>query len=270
MTQHKKEVVYPLLSILFLLGIVLIGINLLGKFYSIRNPSIYHLGNGRDIILTYQEALIQIQKLPVENNRDYVYRLTHVINQAIAHYWDDSGIDTFHMRIPIWDNYILWLSSYIYPHTFLRYEFTDYQRALERGIGLCSQEAIIEEEVLEKNGIHAKIIGLNGHVVTTAYIDGKWIISDPDFDTVIPNSIEEIENDPSIVIPYYKAIVDPNSLVKMYGTPQDNKVYESGQEYSHYKGLFEQAAYTGIWVFPIALMLPLLVSYGYYRKASNK
>ena len=50
--------------------------------------------------------------------------------------------------IPIYENYLLFIASYRYPDEYLKYEFVDYRKAIERGIGLCSQQAIIVSEIL--------------------------------------------------------------------------------------------------------------------------
>ena len=245
---------------LFVLGMLIILLNLFGFFIPLRNPAIYQYKDGDEISLSYKEALTQINKLPTESETDYVYRLNHTVNQAIAHYWLDEGIDTYRMRVPIWENYILWWYSFKNPRVYLRYEFTDYRRALERGIGLCSEHAIILEEVLENNGINAKIIGLSGHVVASAKADGKWFILDADYGIVIPNSIEEIEQNPAIAHYYYKDTWNPDLLTSIYGSKEDNYQFDSAQAYSSQKTVdFEQKSYIYIWLIPLGLTSPLLL-----------
>ena len=69
----------------------------------------------------------------------------------IAHYWRDEGINKYYLRIPFWENYLLYIASYIDPEEYLKYEFYDYRRAIERGVGLCSQQAIIVSTWFDSN-----------------------------------------------------------------------------------------------------------------------
>lgn len=105
-----------------------------------------------------------------ESNEEYIVKLNNAINKGIAHYWADEGILKYNIRIPIYENYLLFLASYTSPRLFRKYEYCNYRKAVERGIGLCSQHAIIISKILEENGINSKIIGLSGHVVTMAQI----------------------------------------------------------------------------------------------------
>ncbi|EIC22549.1 hypothetical protein Thi970DRAFT_02820 [Thiorhodovibrio frisius] len=46
--------------------------------------------------------------------------------------------------------------------------------------GFCHQVAFILAKALSNGGLNAKPLGVNGHVVTLAYIDGKPFVLDPD------------------------------------------------------------------------------------------
>ena len=255
-----------ILSLAFAFGVALLFVNMLGLVIPLRNPAIYAYNDGkdvsmpnnnRDISLTYQETMQQIDKSPGESDVAYLYRLTHVVNQSLAHYWLDEGIDTYRMRIPIWENYILWGESIINPRTYLRYEITDYQLALKRGIGLCSEHAIVMDEILARNGIEAKIIGLSGHVVASAKAGGQWYITDADYGVVIPHSIEEIEQNPEIVHQAYLNSWNPDLLTSIYASKEDNIQFNSVSAYSTPKKVnFEITAYQLKWVIPAGLMAP--------------
>jgi hypothetical protein len=245
-------------------------LNISAFFLPIRNPAVYQLDGGKEISLTYAAALDQINKTAGESDTQYVYRLTHVVNQSIAHYWNDEGIDTYYLHVPPWNNYILWLSAYIYPHTFLKYEFTDYHRALQRGIGLCSEQSLIMVDVLQENGIRAKMIGLKAHVVAAAWTDGKWFISDPDYGVVLPYSIEDVEQNPAVILPYYKDMVDPALILSIYGTKTDLRQYASAGAYNNIRQPFEDTAYIAIWVIPVFLILPLIFFYIDSRKNKKR
>lgn len=226
--------------ILALVGVVLIFNNLAGVFISLRNPAIYQEpGNefSNDISLTQEQFYHALES--VKGDRQQVLRqITAIVNKGIAHYWEDAGIDKYHLRIPFYENYILNFASYIYPKIFLHYEFMDYRRAVERGVGLCSQQSIILSELLKQRGIDTKIVGLNGHVVVTALADNvnqTWWILDPDYGVVIPDSLSEIEKNTDIVKPYYslKGYSDKkiDNLVKIYGS-DGNVVVDGVKDYS--------------------------------------
>jgi len=250
--------------ILALLGIVLIFNNLVGVFYSLRNPAIYkEPGNEfSDDITLSQEQFYQALETVKGDRQQVLRQITTFVNKGIAHYWKDAGIDKYHLRIPFYENYILNVASYIYPKIFLHYEFMDYRRAIERGVGLCSQQSIILSELLRQRGIATKIVGLDGHVVVTAPVDDAntvWWILDPDYGVVIPHSLSEIEKDSRIIGPYYslKGYSDQqiDNLVDIYSS-KGNVVVDRVRDYSQF--YFEIAAYLLIWVIPVLLILPYL------------
>jgi hypothetical protein len=252
------RIIFILFLLLFVCGTAFLSINALGLIIPLRNPAIYQYQGGKDITLTYQEALAQINKYPDEVDSAYIYRLTHVVNQSLAQYWSDEGIDTYHMRVPIWENYILWFMSFKDPHTYLRYEFVDYKLALERGIGLCSEHALVMEQILQNNGLQAYIIGLAGHVAVTTKVGRKWFILDADQGIVMPYSLEEVEQNPQIVRSYYRNSWDPELFVSIYTTKSDNVSFDSARTYSSpQKTDYEETAYRYKWIVPIVFMVPL-------------
>lgn len=274
LSNHILRKTNLIFSVFFAFGVSLLFINILGWVIPLRNPSIYGFKGGKAVglyydtsfqggaggYLTYAEALAQIDKRPTESNKDFIYRLTTVVNKAVIPYWFDQGIDTYHMRIPIWENYILWAYSFIEPDTYLRYEFTDYHRALERGIGLCSEYAIIMDGFLKENGIEANVIALNGHVVSSAKVDEKWYILDAIYGIVMPYSLEEIAQNPEIVLTYYKDTWNPELFESIYASQEDNIPYENARLYSSAKTKdFEEAAYKYKWIIPFRLMAPFLI-----------
>jgi hypothetical protein len=190
-------------KILFYLGFCLFIINIIGLFISLRNESIYQEKSG--IHLTEKELYHRINKTVIDK-KEYITNLNEAVNQGIAHYWRDAGINKYNLRIPFYENYLLFIASYLDPEEYLKYEFYDYRRAIERGIGLCSQQAIIVSEVLLEKSIPSFIIGLSGHVVLRAQVDksrDEWWVLDPDYGVVIPYDIDIIENNTKIIRPFY-------------------------------------------------------------------
>lgn len=263
--QFASRLFYLILFTSFSIGIILMVINMIGLIIPLRNPGIYsYYGDDRkDANYTYQETMAQIDRIPDEGDEEYVRRLTELISNSISPYWYDEGLNTYHLRIPIWENYILWAYYYIEPERYSHYEFTDYRKAIERGIGLCSQYAIVASQIMELNGIESSVLALNGHVLTMALIDGEWHIVDPEYNVVIPHTLEEVENDGAIVKDYYEDTWAPEFVVDLFTTPENNLVFENA---IGYKGTtaaeFERWAYTVIWIIPLYLMAPFILLKG--------
>jgi len=253
---------------LAIIGIILIINNFVGVFVNMRNPAIYtdpHNEFPNDIMLTEAQFYQALDRV----SGDRVQTLTQInaiVNQGIAHNWRDDGIEKYHLRVPFYENFILFGASFMYPALFLKYQFVDYHRAVERGVGLCSQEDFVLTGILREKGIKAKIVGLSGHVVVTAPVDDAqdtWWIFDPDFGVVIPNDISQIEENPELVRPYYAAkgysTQKIESLVSDYGEG-GNKVVDGIIGYSRFRYYFEYASYIMIWVIPVIFILPLAIS----------
>ncbi len=162
--------------------------------------------------------------------------MNDAVYRGVVHYWPETGeaVDRYRLRVPVYENYLLYLASYIRPDYFEKYEFVSARKALERGIGLCSQQAMAVRGAMKRNGVPARIVLLSGHVVVTAEVDrGEWWVLDPDYGVVIPKSISEIERDPEIIRPYYRAkgygdrIID--ELAAIYG-PEGNRLYETRKD----------------------------------------
>ncbi|MBI1923541.1 hypothetical protein HYR99_04745 [Candidatus Poribacteria bacterium] len=196
----------------------------------------------------------------------YAVKINDAINKGIAHYWRKEGIDKYKLRVPIYENYLLFLASYLYPSVYERYEFRNYRQALERGVGLCSQHAFILVGFLRENGIRCEPVGLSGHVVVTAQVDKSndtWWILDPDYGVVIKQSLDEIEKNPEIIRPYYaekgydkNSAVTPSvdDLVRIYG--KDGNYIGAGRRW----GYIESLSYILIWVIPLGLVSPYLIT----------
>ncbi len=265
----------------FFLGAALILLNLAGLFIPLRNSDIYtepHCREKEDITLTEKQALEMLRYRPGETNRDYASRAVRAVSQGLAHYWWDNGMETYRIRVPPWENYILFAASFIQKR-FLKYEFYNHRKALARGVGMCGQAAVVLVGFLKENGIDARIVSLNGHTVTTALLEPEtWHILDPDMGVHIPHNMESICSDPESVLPYYTESGLPfyDKLRRSSGWAEKGsqefkqkviRWYSPGKYYidssgvSNYAGgpkyvAFEKWAYKAKWVLPILLMGP--------------
>ena len=265
--DHMKKLKVPLAII----GIILIINNFVGVFGNMRNPAIYTDPLNEftnDITLTEAQFYQALDRVSGDQTQTLI-QINSIVNQGMAHNWQDNNVDKYHLRVPFYENYILFGTSFIFPALFREYQFVDYHRAVERGVGLCSQQAFVLTGILRERGILADIVGLSGHVVVTAPVDESqkvWWIFDPDYGVVVPNSISDIENNPELVRPYYAAkgytVEKVNALVDIYGK-DGNKVTDGIIGYSRFRYYYEYASYIMIWVIPLILMLPLLFSVAY-------
>jgi hypothetical protein len=253
---------YWLFFLFFIFGIFLTSLNLASLVMPLRSPLVYNYYNDerKDVQFSYEQTMSQIDRLPGESDEEYVPRLATLISMSISPYWSGDEIDKFRVRVPIWENYILWLYSYINPKTYLRYEYFNYQKALERGVGLCSQYALVASQIMEENGVQTKMVGLSGHVLTMVSINDKWHIVDPEYDVVIPYSLEELETAPHIIEEYYKDTWAPSFVPDLFATSEDNKVIESAAAYKGIRAIqFEQWAYEVVWYLPLGFISPFIV-----------
>ncbi|MBK8504614.1 MAG: hypothetical protein IPL46_21845 [Saprospiraceae bacterium] len=120
-------------KIIFFLGFFLLGINTYGLFRSMRNPDIYSeektLRNRiGDVTIEYPQIKQLLKRKEQESNKDFAVRINKVVNDGFAHYWKAEGIDKYYLRVPLWENYLLYLASYIDPKKYKQYEFSNYKK----------------------------------------------------------------------------------------------------------------------------------------------
>ena len=252
-------------KIILVIGVLLLCINIFGLFKTMRNPAVYAeektiRNRLNDISIKYPEILEMLIRKPDENNIDFAVRINKVVNDGFIHYWKTAGIDKYHERVPVWENYLLYAASYINPVKYKMYEFSNYKKNLERGVGLCSTHSTIVKGVLLENGIKAELLDVGGHhvVVRAELNDTATYMLDPDYGIVVPHDTAAITANPELVREpykdmaelYYPDAVDPYTteiLVKIFG---DRKHVYSVDNW------FEYFSYRAIWIIPFLLMLP--------------
>jgi hypothetical protein len=247
--------------VLFGLGLFLLLINLIGLFKSLRNPDLYteeKTGRLNDITIKLEDAKKQIIRKSGENDKEFAFRINDVVSKSMMHYWKEDGIEKYNMRVPVWENYILYTVNSFNKDK--RYEFINYKKALERGVGLCSTHSIVVKGILLNNKIEAQLWDIAGHVVVRAKIsENEWCILDPDYGLIVPHDIAEIEANPEVVRPTYAEMAklykpdykDPyttDHVVEIYGK-EGNHIYT-------YNPFFENSSYIAKWLLPLLLILP--------------
>lgn len=187
----------------------------------------------------------------------------------MAYIWSDEKKKEYNLTIPIYKNWLLFIGRYVYPGIYDKYEYCDWHKALERGVGLCSQQALTFVSLLADKNIPAKIVGLKGHVVLTAQVNKKndeWWIIDADNGVIIDKNIKEIENDPKIVRAYYLEEgyngERANEFERLY-QKDGNIVYAEGVmgyiDCNRKKYYIEKLSYYLIWIIPIFMIFPYAI-----------
>jgi hypothetical protein len=250
---------------LFCAGLFLLLLNLNGIFSSLRNPEIYqaHLDTLDGHTLLSEQQFYNKIAGDSTDHKAYELIVNDAVHNGMVQYWGDQGVDKFHLHIPFNENYILYTAGFLFPNEFNKYELLDYHQAVERAVGLCSQHAIVATAILSERGIPARIIGLDGHVVLQAQVDVKtneWWIFDPDYGVVIPNNIDQVEQNPQIIAPYYARAGYSQSIISdlesIYGPEGNVKLSEGVNPYSPKKAIYEPLSYFLIWVIPFGFMTP--------------
>jgi hypothetical protein len=257
-------------QVAFFAGLLLLGINISGLFRTMRNPAIYTeeqtiRNRVNDITIKYPEILDMLKRRDHESNADFAVRINKVVNDGFIHYWRDEGVEKYHLMVPIWENWILYAASWISPGKYRKYEFSNYKKDLERGVGLCSTHSAIVKGVLLENGIKAELMDVGGHhvVVRAELNDSDTYILDPDFGVVVPFDTAAISSDPELVREpygrlaelYYPDAKDPYTtdyLVKIFGDRKYIYTLDSG---------FEDFSYWAKWIIPLLLVIPFGITF---------
>ena len=246
----------------FVIGITLLGINVFGLFIPLRNPDVFdgfpYAGLERKVQYSASEVFSEMNRIEAidEQYPDYVKRLNQLIFDGTIHYWDYEQDNAHNLRIPIHENFLIFAQTLL-SNDKNNYEFCNAKRAITRAASVCSQASKILADILGKNKVNADIVGLEGHVVVRALVDGhkrEWWILDADYGVVIEHDLEEIENDPEIIRDYYEEkgysqeVVD--NLVNIYGA-DGNAIIETNLNCDE-----EDHLYVLKWLIPFTFVLP--------------
>lgn len=246
------------------LGGALLALNLWGLTRDLRNPGIYRERLPPHAAVTLSPAAFEARVAAHDGARaGDLAALTRAVNRGVAHYWEEAGVARYGMRVPLAENYLLHLAGRLHPRVFRRYEYTDRRRAVARGVGLCSQRAIVLAELLRERDVDARVVDLGGHVVVearAAETGGAWWILDADYGVTLPRDVASLAADPSAVAAAY-APVDARAvpyLQRAYGPEGNVTAAGPGARGFHPRQWsLERAAYALKWLLPALLLAPL-------------
>lgn len=258
-----RKILLSLGILSFSAGIALLGANGAGFLFPLRSPDINgyvdFAGSATTTFAQSEQRLDALVKSHPSNDQ-FVTQATRIFHDGIAHVAPRDvkryGGGHYRMRVPISENWILYLLSYLKPDTYRDYEFCSYRRALERGVGRCGQQSLALVSFLAKHGMKTGFIALGGHSVATAEVDDHdWYILDPDYGAVIPKPIEEVEKNPDSVLPYYWSNAAKENGIQALYAPANRVVY-GGPEARYARACpIETVAYLAKWIIPLVLVL---------------
>ena len=244
-------------------GAALVGLNAYGLTIPDRAPALRNIHPppmASGTVPTWREIQASLLDLP-EDIAERARALTWIVNRAIVHDWEDARQDSFQIRVPIAKNWVLWLAGQLFPKRFGKYEYHDSGRALRRGVGLCSQQAIILEQLAERSGIPARIVSLDGHVVVEALVErspDRWWTLDTDLGVVFQRSTRELADDLDRVTLRYAERGFPESAQEWARGVYAKGPMRTSASALHYGGLsrapLDVAATPLSWLIPFGLM----------------
>jgi hypothetical protein len=269
-----KKVIFLLIKVIygsiFFIGFSLLFLNILGEFSSLRSPSVTDLEHFPNDITITENQFYQIILERDSSDRVYIEKVTMAVNGAIAHYWagpsqfieNEEDVKKYNLEMPVWENYLLYFLYKFAGVEDTRYEFCDYKKAIERGVGFCSQQTLILDAILDEHKIESKIITFPFlHVLETALVEKEnevWWVFDPDFGVVIEHDIQMISQNPEIIRPYYSEAGYDNDLIDylvfIFGTKY--QLHESVDAYfGKTRCSAERITYLVKWILPVILLL---------------
>lgn len=185
--------------VLIAIGLSLLGIDLGGLSASYSAPA--GLWRPASSHTRGRLARAQLSKRPGEADDAYFSRLASEVHNGMGYYWSDKAD-----RVAVGDNWLLYAAGYV-SHTYRMYEFTEADRALARGYGICSQYSNIVVDVLDDEGYSPRnVLYLDHTFVAVRSRVGRGYLVDPTFGVTIPESLEAVRSRPSSVKPYYARV----------------------------------------------------------------
>lgn len=261
-----KFTIKLVLTIVLFASAALLAINFYGLTKELRpdnlSPEFLRFGE-RDLLLSKKEYFKAVKKVENESDLEYAKRLTTVISEGTAHVdWEVYNPSAFHQLVPLWENWILYfMGRYSGIPEYERYHFSNPQKSMERGIGICGDASILMSQLLSKHGIDNKIVTFPGHVVVAAEFDKTQLVFDPDFGVVIPHSLEKINTQRAATKGLYSLQGYSNReerfLVNEY--TKSYSIWDGPKHLITNKFYFEKFAYFGKWFFPVFGVLFVVV-----------
>jgi hypothetical protein len=136
-------------------------------------------------------------------------------------------------RISPMENWLQWSLGQAYPPL---QRTQDTRRLIAGGIGDCSERSQILKLLVEAAGHKCRFVGLTGHVVLEACIQGEWHTADPDYGVVYPCDVSTLAREASLLRRHLSLVGHNPSQIETYlalvQSTEDNIVLPVGSPLS--------------------------------------
>lgn len=160
-------------------------------------------GRFAENLVAYDDALARMDAAHAALGATpaFVAAATEIYDSATAYAWPEGLA-----RVALHDNWILAALSLADPllratglkpdgALFGQFESFRYERALGRGFGICSQNALGLADLLDRRyGIPARMAGLGGHVVIQVELPAGPMIADPSLGVTMPFGLDHAQS----------------------------------------------------------------------------
>ena len=245
----NKPIRYFAISI----GLVLLAINILGF---VVNPNVIEHDNENEGkgIPGYDYPTQDLSKLRALLDRPMDNFDLIAVNGVIS----ASLVHSDKRTIQLYENWLLWLGGKFYEPLS---RTQDADRIVAGGGGLCSEVSAVMNRIAERNGLEARFIGLNGHVVSEIKTENGWRVADPDYGVIYDVGLGylEGENGPQTMksaltgVGYNDKMIE--SYIEVFQSAEDNVVFDIGIASSPRLYRAELIAEWLKWLIPVLLLL---------------
>ena len=183
--KTKQLIASKLGTLMILTGILLTVTNIIGLSLDVsvidyKQPHSSEAIPGYNYPIQSTSKLEKLLEQPME--RFDIVTVNNEIFRSIAH--SDKR------RIQLYENWVLWLVGKFHEPL----ADTQMPERIVSGKGaLCSEASAVFNSIAKLNGVKARFIGLDGHVVSEVLTDKGWRVVDPDYGVVYPASFQDLK-----------------------------------------------------------------------------
>jgi len=159
-------------------------------------------------------------------------------------------------KILFLENWLLWLGGKIYDPIS---RTQDPIRIANGGTAICSESAAVLNQVALINGLDARQVGIDGHVLSEVKVGEKWRLADPHYGFVLPVGYFELSDmdDDSMRAILMSAFTDrgipekTENYFDLFATRDNNWRKEIGEPESPRLALLENFANHLVWLISV-------------------
>lgn len=207
-----------LAALAFTAGMALLALNFYGLAMPPHlDPRLLPLTRADDRSWTVAETYPRAE----ETDENYVRRMCELVHRCMVNAPYDDIVPNGYMRVRLADNWLLRNREH--------HETMHWRYGLKRGVGLCSQQAMVVASLLQERGYECGLFDFEGHVVAWVELEGEKLFVDPDYGLCYPH--RQLQNDSQSVLQLYldKAGANPSLrdiLHRVVLSEDDNRFIE--------------------------------------------